>query len=177
MNNNNNNDEYDNTELDESQVQDLEEERLSILEENNIDEMSVLTEANKHIGLWEQYFTENKTLGKSDMEFALRDQWTAIERGEFQRLFKPAMQFNKLYDPIKKIIGEQRRNTPDLKVRSLTGKATKMKLIYVPILSEVLLIIHLTTSFIKRLLVMHCFMVLVRLKFVLNMKRRTALIK
>jgi hypothetical protein len=125
MNNNNNNDEYDNTELDESQVQDLEEERLSILEENNIDEMSVLTEANKHIGLWEQYFTENKTLGKSDMEFALRDQWTAIERGEFQRLFKPAMQFNKLYDPIKKIIGEQRRNTPDLKVRSLTGKATQ----------------------------------------------------
>lgn len=123
--NNNNNDNYDNTELDESQVQALENERLDILEENEIDEVCVLTEAHKHIGLWEQYWTENSTQGKSDMEFVLRDQWTAIERGEFQRLFKPAMQFNKLYDPIKKIIGEQRRNTPDLKVRSITGKATQ----------------------------------------------------
>lgn len=126
--NNNNNKDYENTELDEAQVQELEDERLEVLEENCIDETSVLTEAHKHIGLWEQYWTENRTQGKSDMEFVLRDQWTAIERGEFQRLFKPAMQFNKLYDPIKKIIGEQRRNTPDLKVRSLTGKSTQQEI-------------------------------------------------
>jgi len=59
------------------------------------------------------------------MNFVLRDQWTAVERSEFTRLFKPAMTFNKLYDSTKKVVGEQRKNKPDLIVRSLTGKATQ----------------------------------------------------
>jgi hypothetical protein len=81
--------------------------------------------AGKHMNIWQSYFGENITRGKDDMNFVLRDQWTAIERSEFTRLFKPAMTFNKLYDATKKIAGEQRKNKPDLIVRSLTGKATQ----------------------------------------------------
>ena len=51
-----------------------------------------------------------------------------MERSEFTRLFKPAMTFNKSYDPVKKILAEQRKNKPDLIVRSLTGKSTQEQL-------------------------------------------------
>jgi hypothetical protein len=90
-----------------------------------VDEEAVLREAAKHMNTWQSYFGENITRGKDDMNFVLRDQWTAIERSEFTRLFKPAMTFNKLYDATKKIAGEQRKNKPDLILRSLTGKATQ----------------------------------------------------
>ena len=95
------------------------------LDEAGIDEGKVLETAGKHMNIWQSYFGENITRGKDDMNFVLRDQWTAIERSEFTRLFKPAMTFNKLYDATKKIAGEQRKNKPDLIVRSLTGKATQ----------------------------------------------------
>ncbi len=101
----------------------MEERRITRLNEAGIEEEAVLERGNKHQNTWNSYFGENITRGKDDMNFTLRDQWTAVERSEFTRLFKPAMTFNKLYDPIKKIIGEQRKNKPDLMVRSLTGKA------------------------------------------------------
>ena len=88
------------------------------LEEAGIDEAEILTKARKDVVLWDGYFSENMVRGKDDMNFVLRDQWSAVERSEFSRLFKPAMTFNKTYDPIKKILGEQRKNKPDLIVRS-----------------------------------------------------------
>lgn len=107
------------------QVEELEVGRLEKLAEANINEKEVLANAQDNLNLWNSYFNENVTRGKDDMNFVIRDQWTAIERSEFNRLFKPAMTFNKLYDKTKKVAGEQRKNKPDLLVRSLSGKATQ----------------------------------------------------
>ncbi len=114
-----------NQELDPEKLNEMEEKRIHDLDEAGIDEQKVLETAGKHMNIWQSYFGENITRGKDDMNFVLRDQWTAVERSEFTRLFKPAMTFNKLYDATKKIAGEQRKNKPDLIVRSLTGKATQ----------------------------------------------------
>lgn len=114
-----------NQDLDPEKLNEMEEKRLHDLNEAGIDEGEVLATAGKHMNIWQSYFGENITRGKDDMNFVLRDQWTAVERSEFTRLFKPAMTFNKLYDATKKIAGEQRKNKPDLIVRSLTGKATQ----------------------------------------------------
>jgi hypothetical protein len=106
-------------------INEMEERRIESLNKAGIDEQEVLHNANKNLQTWNSYFNENIVRGKDDMNFCLRDQWTAVERSEFSRLFKPAMTFNKLYDSTKKVIGEQRKNKPDLIVRSLTGKATQ----------------------------------------------------
>lgn len=111
--------------LSSDEINEMEERRIQALNEAGINEMDVIAQANKHINTWNSHFNENVTRGKDDMNFVLRDQWTAVERSEFTRLFKPAMTFNKLYDVVKKITGEQRKNKPDLIVRSLTGKATQ----------------------------------------------------
>lgn len=107
------------------EISNMEDRRLAMLHEAGIDEQQVLERANQNLNTWNSYFNENITRGKDDMNFVLRDQWTAVERSEFTRLFKPAMTFNKLYDAVKKIVGEQRKNKPDLIVRSLTGKASQ----------------------------------------------------
>ena len=114
-----------NLKLDPEDRNEMEERRIERLDEAGIEEKRVLEDANKHLNTWNSYFNENMVRGKDDMNFCLRDQWTAVERSEFTRLFKPAMTFNKLYDATKKISGEQRKNKPDLIVRSLTGKATQ----------------------------------------------------
>lgn len=111
--------------LPEKQLEEMEERRIQSMDEAGINEIDVLNHANEHLNIWNSYFNENITRGKDDMNFALRDQWTAVERSEFTRLFKPAMTFNKIYDAVKKIVGEQRKNKPDLMVRSLTGKASQ----------------------------------------------------
>lgn len=107
------------------QVNDMAERRVEKLNEAGINELEVLAKAKENLNIWNGYFNENIVRGKDDMNFVTRDQWTAIERSEFSRLFKPAMTFNKLYDNVKKIAGEQRKNKPDLMVRSLTGRATQ----------------------------------------------------
>lgn len=98
------------------------------LEDAGIDQDEVLKKAREDLVLWDGYFDENAVRGRDDMNFLLRDQWSAVERSEFSRLFKPAMTFNKLYDVTKKILGEQRKNKPDLMVRSLTGKSTQKQI-------------------------------------------------
>ena len=114
-----------NQDFDPEKLNEMEDRRLAKLDEEGISEGDVLETAGKHMNIWQSYFGENITRGKDDMNFVLRDQWSPIERSEFTRLFKPAMTFNKLYDATKKIAGEQRKNKPDLIVRSLTGKATQ----------------------------------------------------
>jgi Phage P22-like portal protein len=114
--------------LPEAQIEKMEDDRIKALQESGIDEEKVLHELHKNKGHWEKYWSDNRTRGKDDMDFLIRDQWTSVERGEFKRLFKTGLYFNKLYDVFRKIIGEQRNNTPNLKVRSLTGKATEDRL-------------------------------------------------
>lgn len=116
---------------DQMPVEDVEEinERLKQrLDDAGIDEAEVLKSAREDLVLWDGYFDENVVRGRDDMNFLLRDQWSAVERSEFSRLFKPAMTFNKLYDVTKKIAGEQRKNKPDLMVRSLTGNAKQAQI-------------------------------------------------
>lgn len=110
------------------EIDSINEELSQKLYDAGIDEAEVLKKAREDLVLWEGYFGENTTRGKDDMNFLLRDQWSAVERSEFSRLFKPAMTFNKLYDVTKKIVGEQRKNKPDLMVRSLTGKSTQKQI-------------------------------------------------
>lgn len=98
------------------------------LDDAGIDESEVLKKAREDLVLWDGYFDENVVRGRDDMNFLLRDQWSAVERSEFSRLFIPAMTFNKLYDVTKKIAAEQRKNKPDLMVRSLTGKANQKQI-------------------------------------------------
>lgn len=93
------------------------------LEEAGIDEDEILAKAKEDLSNWDGYFNENIVRGRNDMNFLLREQWNSNEVAEFTRLSKPCLTFNKLYDVIKKILGEQRKNKPDLMVRSLTGKA------------------------------------------------------
>lgn len=114
-----------NTELSPDKLHEMEERRIHQLNEAGIDEQEVLDSTNQNLNTWNSYFNENITRGKDDVNFTIRDQWTAVERSEFTRLFKPAMTVNKLYDSTKKIVGEQRKNKPDLIVRSLTGKASQ----------------------------------------------------
>jgi len=106
-------------------IEEINEKLQGRLAEAGIDEAEVLKDAREDLVLWDGYFDENVVRGRDDMNFLLRDQWSAVERSEFSRLFKPAMTFNKLYDVTKKIAGEQRKNKPDLMVRSLTGKANQ----------------------------------------------------
>lgn len=107
------------------EINEMEERRVERLNEAGIDERNVLKRSNENLNSWNSNFNENIVRGKDDMNFVLRDQWTAVERSEFTRLFKPAMTLNTLYDSVKKIVGEQRKNKPDLIIRSLTGKATQ----------------------------------------------------
>lgn len=116
---------------DEMSVEDMDEineELQERLAADGIDEAEVLKKAREDMVLWDGYFGENIVRGKEDMNFVLRDQWSAVERSEFSRLFKPAMTFNKIYDVTKKVLGEQRKNKPDLMVRSLTGKSTEQQI-------------------------------------------------
>jgi hypothetical protein len=112
-------------ELPVDELNEMEERRVERLNEAGIDEHAVLKSAKMDVGQWDAYFNQNISTGKDDVRFAVEDQWTGIERSEFNRLFKPAMTFNKIYDSVKKILGEERKNKPDLIVRSLTGKATQ----------------------------------------------------
>lgn len=109
-------------------IDSMNEELAKKLADAGIDQAEVLKKAREDLVLWDGYFGENVVRGKDDMNFVLRDQWSAVERSEFSRLFKPAMTFNKLYDTTKKVVGEQRKNKPDLMVRSLTGKSTQKQI-------------------------------------------------
>ncbi len=110
------------------EIDNINEKLMNELEEAGVDESEVLEKAREDMVLWDGYNGENTVRGKDDMNFVLRDQWSAVERSEFSRLFKPAMTFNKLYDTCKKVVGEQRKNKPDLMVRSLTGKADQKQI-------------------------------------------------
>ena len=114
--------------IDSEDIEKMNEELQQQLDEAGVDEQEVLQTARENLVLWDGYFGENAVRGRDDMNFVLRDQWSAVERSEFSRLFKPAMTFNKLYDTTKKVLGEQRKNKPDLMVRSLNGNANQKQI-------------------------------------------------
>ncbi len=114
--------------MDESDINEMQEKRIDELKKNGIDEEHVLTRAHKQVNSWMSYFGDNISQGKADLEFVVRNQWSQQERADFSRLQKPALTFNKLYDTTKKILGEQRKNKPNLMVRSLNGRISQEQL-------------------------------------------------
>jgi hypothetical protein len=111
-----------------TEINEMEERRIVRLDEANIDEEFVIDQATLNFNNWNGYFNENIVRGKADVDFTFRDQWTVVERSEFQRLQKPPLMFNVLYDVVKKEVARNRRNRPDLMVRSLNGKASQEEL-------------------------------------------------
>lgn len=101
-------------------VEELKERRIQRLIDAGIDEDAILRLCVKATGGFYAYFQENITHAKNDMQFSFVDQWLPQERQEFSRLFKPCMQFNMIADPVKKILGEHRKNKPDLMVRGFS---------------------------------------------------------
>jgi hypothetical protein len=114
--------------IDEQDINEMQERRIDELSKNGIDEEQVLTRAHKNLNTWMSYFGDNVSQGKADLEFVVKNQWSQQERADFSRLQKPALTFNKLYDTTKKILGEQRKNKPNLMVRSLNGKIEQEQL-------------------------------------------------
>lgn len=106
-------------------INDMEDERLDRLNRAGIDESNVLEQSHELANSWASYFRDNITQGKADLFFCVREQWNSQERAEFLRLGRTPLTANKLFDSTKKIIAEQRKNRPDLMVRSITGKATQ----------------------------------------------------
>ena len=115
-------------ELSADEIEEINADMADKLADAGIDQEEVLKKAREDLVLWDGYFGENQVRGKDDMNFVLRDQWSTVERSEFSRFLKPAMTFNKLYDTCKKVIGEQRKNKPDLMVRSLNGLSTQKQI-------------------------------------------------
>lgn len=109
-------------------INELEERRIDKLNQAGINEEEVLDSATQNGNNWNSYSNENIVRGKADVDFAFRDQWNTVERSEFMRLGKPPLQFNVTYDAIKKAVGENRKNRPDLMVRSINGQASQEEL-------------------------------------------------
>jgi hypothetical protein len=84
---------------------------------NNKDQ-DTCDEIGKAASSWNGYYTYNLANYKFDNNFLFLSQWSYAEEQEFIRLRKPKFSFNKLHDFYKKVVGEQRTNTPDLEVRA-----------------------------------------------------------
>lgn len=109
-------------------INEMEERRIVRLNEAGISEDSVIGEGSENLNNWNSAFNENIVRGKADVDFCFRDQWTVVERSEFMRVSKPCMMFNVLYDPLKKVVGEYRKNKPNLMVRSLNGLGSQKEI-------------------------------------------------
>jgi hypothetical protein len=107
----------------ESTIKSIEKQRLEMLEDISQDEGDIIREAAECGARWDGYFSENNNIGREYLEFLVREQWNPTDKQEFSRTKKPGLTFNMLYDMVRKIMGEQRQNTPSLVVRSKSGKA------------------------------------------------------
>lgn len=98
------------------------------IEEDSINSDDVIERAHQDVGEWTAYFALNLQAGRDDAEFLYRDMWGERDRSSQQVMLKPSMSFNKLRPTVRKIVGEQRQNRPDLIVRSLNGRATEQEI-------------------------------------------------
>ena len=68
--------------LDIEDIDSINEELQAALYDAGVDEAEVLTKAREDMVQWDGYFGENQVRGKDDMNFVLRDQWSAVERSD-----------------------------------------------------------------------------------------------
>lgn len=77
-------------------------------------EKNILKDIHDAIYYWYSYFSKNIEIMREHKCFAFVSQWTDWEIAELTRLQKPIMECNKVYDHIKRIVGEQRQNTAQI---------------------------------------------------------------
>lgn len=85
---------------------------------DNHEKTEKLAELKRKISNWYTYFSVNITTGRSDHEFLYQNQWDSFQISELQEQKKPILQFNKLYDYVKKAIAFFLQNTPEMSVIS-----------------------------------------------------------
>lgn len=85
----------------------------------------ILSEIGKNANTWFSQFNNNIQNFRADKRFAYLEQWSETDINEFTRLNKPRLTINKVYDFVKRVVGEQRQNTPNLMVRSINGQASQ----------------------------------------------------
>jgi hypothetical protein len=97
--------------LEENQAdEDVNDESIDDTDDDYTDE-KVLSRAQDNIRDWYDYSSESIQTFKDDMTFALGDQWSTFARAEISDLRKTGLVFNKVYDYIRRVIGQQRKNT------------------------------------------------------------------
>lgn len=77
----------------------------------------IFSRVGNKINQWQQYYSHNQEQYRRDKEFLFVDQWDDRDKQEFQRLQKPIMEFNVIYDYYKKVVGQQRYTTPQIMLR------------------------------------------------------------
>lgn len=91
-------------------------------------ETDVLKKIHAAINNWQSYYKENITLRKEDRRMVYVDQWDANDIGELKRLGKSTIEFNKIYDIVRKVCAEQRDNKISLRAKSIYGKANQKEI-------------------------------------------------
>lgn len=71
----------------------------------------VLIRAQEGIRDWYDSQANNISSFKEDMSFALGDQWGSFSQAQLINLRKTNLVFNKVYDYIRRVLGQQRKNT------------------------------------------------------------------
>lgn len=97
----------------------------TVLSETDFSENDMLDEINQSIMNWIRCHNTNLYNYHQDKYFVYIDQWSAAQRDQMNRLHKPILQENMLYDYVNKIIGQHRENTGELTVKSLFGEASE----------------------------------------------------
>ena len=96
-----------------------------ILSELDFSDNEMLDEINQSIMNWIRCHNTNLYNFHQDKYFVYIDQWSAAQRDQMNRLHKPILQENMLYDYVNKIVGQQRENTGELTVKSLIGQVSE----------------------------------------------------
>ena len=80
----------------------------------------LISTVKENMGRWYSYFDRNNTVYKDTTEFVLGDMWREEEIYGLQETNKTPLTFNKLAPNVNHLLGEQRLNTPNLQVISLS---------------------------------------------------------
>lgn len=85
----------------------------------------ILDEVQKNAAAWFGAHNDDIENMRMNKKFVYQTAWNYDDLAELNRLHKPVIEDNKIQDFVRKVIGEQRQNTPNLRVRSLNGESNQ----------------------------------------------------
>ena len=87
---------------------------------------NIVKDAKKYADAFFSGFSSNIQKQKDQLKFwlVMKEQWTSDERALLVQFNKIPLVVPKIYGIARRILGEQRQSTPDLKVQAMTDKAT-----------------------------------------------------